>query len=108
MEGCILAVIQREEIYGYELSVRLAEQGFTFVSEGSIYPLLQRLQRDGLIKGKMQSSTAGPKRKYYSLTAEGENVLQEFRDRWRQVQGAVGNILEGGNAGGNDRDDQAQ
>lgn len=95
LEGCILAIILQGETYGYELSVKLSRYGFSFVSEGSIYPLLQRMQRDQLIEGEMRKSPSGPMRKYYSITSEGERELKEFRLRWRDVQEAVENILQG-------------
>ena len=58
MEGCILAVIEEGEVYGYELSLRLQQYGFPEVSEGSIYPLLLRLQKENLIRGTMTNPPA--------------------------------------------------
>ena len=61
LEGCLLAVISNETVYGYELSKKLQDQGLE-VSEGSIYPILLRLQKDDLIYGKMEKSPSGPNR----------------------------------------------
>lgn len=64
--------------YGYEIVTTLEEFGFEDVKEGSIYPLLVRLEKKGMISSELRPSPLGPKRKYYSLTAEGEAYLQEF------------------------------
>lgn len=96
LEGCILAVISREEIYGYELSVKLAECGLTFVSEGSIYPILLRMQKENLITGTLRDSPSGPKRKYYRLTEKGQEALDVFRANWEAMKVAVDYILQQG------------
>lgn len=95
LEGCILAVIQWETVYGYELAVKLQDDGLP-VSEGSIYPLLLRLQKEHLIDGQMKKSPSGPDRKYYYLTEDGEAALTEFRQYWRGTKRAVDMILEKG------------
>jgi len=99
LEGCILAVMRQEEIYGYELSVRLSEYGLTFVSEGSIYPVLLRLQKENLIVGKLKESPSGPPRKYYRLTEEGHQALDVFRREWMELKAAVDRILQQGEDG---------
>ncbi|WP_077616252.1 PadR family transcriptional regulator [Caenibacillus caldisaponilyticus] len=96
LEGCILAVIAREEVYGYELSVKLAEYGLTFVSEGSIYPVLLRMQKEQLISGILRDSPNGPKRKYYRLTEKGHQALEEFKENWMDMKAAVERILNQG------------
>ena len=99
LEGCILAVMRQEEIYGYELSVRLSEYGLNFVSEGSIYPVLLRLQKENLIVGKLKESPNGPPRKYYRLTEEGHRALEGFRREWTELKTAVDRILQQGEDG---------
>ena len=96
LEGCILAIIKQGPTYGYELSIKLNEFGLTDISEGSIYPILLRLQKDDLIKGKMKSSSAGPKRKYYYLTPAGDAALIKFIEHWEQLKQPVDLILKGG------------
>lgn len=98
LEGCILAVISERPTYGYELSVRLTEKGLHSVSEGSIYPILLRLQKDKWITGRMEKSPAGPNRKYYSLTADGEEALLAFRHEWEGLKIPVDRILKGEDA----------
>ncbi|MCW1928076.1 PadR family transcriptional regulator [Bhargavaea beijingensis] len=99
LEGCLLAIIGRGETYGYEMVEKLGGYGLTMVSEGSIYPVLLRMQKEGLVMTVMRPSPNGPKRKYYRLTDAGELELEAFKKRWNVMAGAVGNLLEGG---GND------
>lgn len=94
LEGCILAIIKQGPAYGYELSVKLHEFGLTDISEGSIYPILLRLQKENLIEGHMQASPSGPKRKYYHLTESGQLALGKFRENWEGIKGPVDRILE--------------
>ncbi|GAE37428.1 PadR family transcriptional regulator [Halalkalibacter akibai] len=93
LEGCILAIISRETVYGYELAMKLQSQGID-VSEGSIYPILLRLQKEKLIKGEMRTSSSGPNRKYYTLTSEGTEALQEFKVNWDGLKTPVDKLLQ--------------
>ena len=68
LEGCILAVIGKKETYGYEISEQLMEYGFGKITEGTIYPLLLRLEKNELVTATYKASDIGPKRKYYELT----------------------------------------
>ena len=94
MEGCILSIINSQPTYGYELSVRLQEFGLTDVSEGSIYPILLRLQKEKLIEGTLQKSEFGPKRKYYHLTEDGKEALKEFVEQWETIKLPVDSIIK--------------
>ncbi|WP_053360754.1 PadR family transcriptional regulator [Bacillus sp. FJAT-27251] len=93
LDGCLLAIIKEGEIYGYELAAKLESYGFHSFSEGTIYPLLLRMQKEGLVSTTLRKSTAGPKRKYYSLTEKGEQELGQFITRWEQVSSSVNNVL---------------
>lgn len=93
LDGCVLAVIEKELIYGYELSKKLQEVGLSDVSEGTIYPVLLRLQKNGLIEGEMKPSEAGPNRKYYSLTQEGKQALELISEEWKQVSLPINALL---------------
>lgn len=95
LEGCILAVISQETIYGYELTMKLHAMRIE-VSEGSIYPLLLRLQKEQLIVGEMRESPSGPNRKYYTLTEKGEKALQQFIVHWDHLKGPVDELLQRG------------
>ncbi|MBM7541378.1 PadR family transcriptional regulator [Amphibacillus cookii] len=93
LEGCILAIMARETVYGYELAVKLQTQGID-VSEGSIYPILLRLQKEELIIGEIKKSPHGPNRKYYQLTDKGKKSLQAFRLHWESLKYPVDRLLE--------------
>ena len=94
LDGCVLAVIEQETVYGYELSKKLQEIGLADVSEGTIYPVLLRLQKNGWIQGEMRPSEAGPNRKYYQLTKEGGKALLEIRNEWLGISQAVGKLMK--------------
>ncbi len=99
LEGCILKIIQKKTVYGYEMITLLAEYGLNMVSEGSIYPILLKLQKQQLIIGEMRPSSEGPKRKYYSLTLTGEAYLQQFEKQWSLISTGVNNIMKKENEG---------
>lgn len=98
LEGCILAIIDKHEVYGYELCLLLERSGFDYVSEGSIYPLLLRMQKEKWIEGYMKSDirSGGPPRKYYRLTEEGASILQQFRHNWTHLRSSVDQTLAQG------------
>jgi PadR family transcriptional regulator PadR len=96
LEGCILRIIQDEEIYGYDILRKLLEYGFEDISEGTIYPLLLRLEKKAMITAKKKASPLGPKRKYYTITETGEQAMELFEVHWQKVQEAVGRILRSG------------
>ncbi|AWB43055.1 PadR family transcriptional regulator [Paenibacillus sp. CAA11] len=89
LEGCILRVISQSETYGYEISEKLKASGLPDISEGTIYPLLMRLEKNGLILAKQKKSPLGPKRKYYQLTEQGQQSLLQFKNNWIQITSAV-------------------
>lgn len=95
LDGCVLAVIEKQTVYGYELSKKLQESGLEDVSEGTIYPVLLRLQKNGYINGEMRPSDAGPNRKYYTITTEGLRALQEIRTEWELVAKPITSLLGG-------------
>lgn len=94
LEGCILEVIHKRETYAYEISKELEKYGFGVISEGTIYPIILRLQKNDFVTAKLIASSSGPKRKYYSLTQQGEKALAEFRENWSVLSRAVFNLLE--------------
>lgn len=93
LEGCLLAVISKGEIYGYEMIEKLEEYGFTMVSEGSIYPVLLRMKKEELVYVVSKPSPQGPKRKYYSLTAKGKESLHTFMKTWNVLSTSVSHLL---------------
>jgi PadR family transcriptional regulator PadR len=79
--------------YGYEMTKRLRARGLSSVGEGSIYPVLGRLERDHLVETHRAASNGGPPRKYYSLSSEGEQALEIGVREWRAVRDAVDGAL---------------
>lgn len=93
LEGCILKVIAVDTTYGYEIMEKLVQYGFEDIREGTIYPLLVRLEKKELISSEIKPSPLGPSRKYYSITREGKEMLGSFRASWEMVSTAVENIM---------------
>lgn len=89
LEGCILKVISKNETYGYEISEMLQEYGFKDISEGTVYPLLLRLEKNGLITPHYRESPVGPKRKYFSISPEGVKEIEAFYSSWEELAGAI-------------------
>lgn len=96
LSGCILAIIARKETYGYEIAETLSSHGFGKIAEGTIYPLLLRLEKNKLVITEYRASELGPKRKYYSLTQLGAEELESFVKSYNELCSAVNSTLEGG------------
>src|ERR1700674_2882361 len=93
LDLCLLAVMEDGPAYGYEMTKRLRARGLSIVGEGSIYPLLGRLERDGLVETHRAASNGGPPRKYYSLSLEGERALEAGVSEWQAARDAVDGAL---------------
>lgn len=76
------------------MNLKLKEYGISTVSDGTIYPLLLKLQKQDLIVGEMRSSGEGPMRKYYKLTDKGKIQLDLFEKQWEILSSSVNNILK--------------
>ena len=94
LEYCVLAVIAEGEKYGYEIVKVLSERGLT-TQEGTIYPLLSRLHKEGLVQAAWREAGSAVPRKYYQATRAGLLALNEFRESWSQFSRAVDGILWG-------------
>jgi PadR family transcriptional regulator PadR len=93
LDLCLLSVIGDGPAYGYEMTKRLRGRGLSIVGEGSIYPLLGRLERDGLVETRRAASNGGPPRKYYSLSSQGEQALEDGVKEWQMTRDAVDGAL---------------
>ena len=93
LDLCLLAVMQEGPTYGYEMTKRLRARGLSMVGEGSIYPLLARLERDGLVETYRAASNGGPPRKYYRASAAGESALAGGVSEWHAARDAVDAVL---------------
>jgi PadR family transcriptional regulator PadR len=89
----VLACLQEEPTYGYDLVTRLTEAGLE-VATGTVYPLLARLEADGQVTTHLVTSSAGPARKYYTLTPSGRQAYQDALARWAHLTGTVHQIVE--------------
>lgn len=95
LQYCVLALLAGAERYGFDLVKELAEVEGMVTSEGTIYPLLTRLRKEGLVETSWQESPSGPPRRYYSLTAAGHAALETFAEEWTRFRDAVDHFLEG-------------
>ena len=93
LDLCVLAVLAEGPIYGYGLIERFAERGLHLVAEGSVYPLLTRLEKRNLVVSASVPSADGPPRKYYHLTPDGRDALAVGTSQWREAVGQVGQVL---------------
>ncbi|WP_448059812.1 PadR family transcriptional regulator [Cellulomonas hominis] len=93
LEYCVLACLRARPAYGLELAARLTESHL-LASEGTLYPLLSRLRRQGWVETTWQESTTGPPRRYYQLTDEGVAALTAFAATWYPFAEDVDVILE--------------
>jgi DNA-binding PadR family transcriptional regulator len=82
LEGCVLEIISRKATYGYEITQQLRRQGFVDVVEGTVYTILVRLEKSGLVSIEKKPSEVGPPRKFYSLTEAGQKELHLFWKKW--------------------------
>lgn len=101
LEGAILEIIRQEETYAYEISRKLEAYGFGDISEGTIYPIILRLQSNKCIHGEQKPSPQGPKRKYYRLTPIGFEQLNDFKNNWSLLSNALDQLLSNESKGDN-------
>ncbi len=95
LEYCVLALLRHGEQYGFELVRALGGVDGLVISEGTIYPLLSRLRRDGLVETTWRESETGPPRRYYRLTDSGERALDAFAEEWTRFRTGVDRLLAG-------------
>lgn len=88
LEYCILLLIERQPAYASDILKKLKEAELLVV-EGTLYPLLNRLKREGLLLYKWEESRMGPPRKYYALTDEGRQALQDLDKAWNEIANTV-------------------
>jgi PadR family transcriptional regulator PadR len=91
LELCVLELLSQGDTYGYQITSRLAAD--IEMAEGTIYPLMKRMQNEGLVSTYLVESASGPPRKYYKLTAEGRAALAAQRAEWEAFKRAVGRVL---------------
>lgn len=96
LELCVLSILSRKDCYGYELVSDISEN--ITISEGTIYPLLRRLTKEGFFETYLKESTEGPPRKYYKLTERGHEVKVELENEWFRFVEGVDSLIKGDGA----------
>jgi PadR family transcriptional regulator PadR len=86
LELCILNAIRGTSLYGYDIVRKLRNIRGLVISEGTIYPILSRLKREGFVQTTIKESAEGPPRKYYELTAKGEKILSQMNGYWQDIK----------------------
>ena len=94
LELCIVSLLARREMYGYDLVKRLAAVKGVVVTEGTVYPLLSRLRKAGLVASRLEESPSGPARKYYVLTDQGRRAVAMMRGYWKDLVEGVAGLLD--------------
>ena len=88
LEFLILKIVAADKVYVADILKRLSGTEFA-TQEGTLYPLLSKMRRDGLVDYEWQESGAGPPRKYYELTAKGRSQLAELNDYWKNLNATI-------------------
>lgn len=96
IDGVILHIIKNNETYGYEIVEELKRNGFYTMTEGTVYPILNRLVKKGLILGTYKKSAIGPKRKYYYISKAGLEYLTDFYQGFEELTTNVNKVIEKG------------
>ena len=92
LEGCVMEIISRDATYGYDITQQLRKLGFTEVVEGTVYTILVRLEKNGLVETEKKPSEVGPPRKFYTLTGSGQKELRNFWQRWDFVSSKINEL----------------
>jgi PadR family transcriptional regulator PadR len=91
LEFLILKIIASDKVYVADMLKRLSETEFA-TQEGTLYPLLSKMRREGLVDYEWQESDAGPPRKYYELTAKGKSQLGDLADYWKHINATIAQL----------------
>ena len=95
LEYCVMLLLRHQPLYAADIITRLKDANMIVV-EGTLYPLLNRLKKDSLLKYEWQESTQGPPRKYYALTDDGLDLLQQLDASWQELSQTVKILQEQG------------
>jgi PadR family transcriptional regulator PadR len=95
LEGCVLSIISKGETYGYEILAELEQNGFENLLEGTLYPVLTRLEKKSFISCRKAKSPYGPVRKYYSITEAGTMGLETFCNNYKKITESAHQVLYG-------------
>ena len=98
LEFCVLALLREGERYSFDLVRALGDADGLVTSEGTLYPLLARLRREGMVQSTWRESATGPPRRYYRITRDGDAALQAFASQWARFRESVDMLMELGAA----------
>jgi PadR family transcriptional regulator PadR len=93
LEYCVMALLREGERYGFDLIHELGKVDGMVTSEGTIYPLLTRLRKEGLVTTTWRESSSGPPRRYYRLMPAGRESLEAFAREWERFRAAVDHFV---------------
>ena len=93
LDACVLAVVMREDTYGYKLTQEVKQ--IMDVSESPLYPVLRRLQKDGYLR-TYDKTFQGRNRRYYTVTEKGREQFQQFYDQWKRMRVKIDEVMDGG------------
>ena len=94
LEGCVIEIISRKETYGYEITRQLNALGFTDVVDGTVYTILVRLEKNGLVEVTKKPSDLGPPRKFFALNDAGREELRKFWEKWEFISSKMNELKE--------------
>lgn len=94
----LLSVLEKKEMYGYQIikELELRSEDVFSMNEGTLYPILHTMEKDGLLDSYWENTTSSRKRKYYRITDKGKKALQEQKNEWKTYAFAVGKVIEAG------------
>jgi len=92
VEMCVLSLVSEKDRYGYELIEAISSE--IEISEGTVYPILRRLTKEGYFSTYLEESTGGPPRKYYKITTEGKTASEMMKTDWLEFSGKVKRLIE--------------
>jgi PadR family transcriptional regulator PadR len=96
LEFCVLALLRDEERYGFDIVRALSAADGLVTTEGTLYPLLGRLRKEGVVETTWRESPSGPPRRYYRLTPSGQSLLTAFTAEWMRFRDSVNSLLDTG------------
>lgn len=94
LEFCVLALLRDGERYSFDLVRALGEAEGLVTSEGTLYPLLGRLRREGMVQSSWRESASGPPRRYYRITPDGDAALLGFARQWARFRDSVDGLID--------------
>jgi PadR family transcriptional regulator, regulatory protein PadR len=94
LEFCVLALLRDGERYSFDLVRALGDAEGLVTSEGTLYPLLGRLRREGMVQSNWRESASGPPRRYYRITPDGDAALKAFAGQWARFRDSVDSLID--------------